>query len=342
VKRIVAYTACHADVSYLPAFFFALNLESPSTVCVTVSIPWIPRTADATCVSFAPVEHLARDNVPSPVTLLFGDCQLSIYQSLFHLRSIQFLDQKKFSCGITMLNVTFIQESPPLPPFTFKPAPSLIKDVPDLYLTLALPVIAYWGWGLMFFAFDTFNYFEHYRLHTPAEIRKRNLVPISSVVRCVLIQQSWQIALGLWFYSGPELTGQEDYNIAVWATRVRLVQRYVPSVFTAVGIDAVASARRIYPIFPAFAGFLSGGGKFFDASSDLNAPQDAKPTHLAWEIVLAKLIYHVVVPALQFGTAVFIGDAWQFWLHWASHQNSWIFSTNRPTQCWACTNGKIR
>lgn len=164
----------------------------------------------------------------------------------------------------------------------------------------------------MFFTFDTLNYFERYRLHTPAEIRKRNLVPISSVVRCVLIQQSWQIALGLWFYSGPGLTGQEDYEIAVWATRVRLVQRHVPSMVAAAGIDAQTSARRMYPFLPAFAGFLNGGGIFFDLSNRLNAIQYAEPTHLVWEIVLAKFIYYVLVPALQFGTAIFVGDTWQF------------------------------
>jgi sphinganine C4-monooxygenase len=210
--------------------------------------------------------------------------------------------------------------------FTLQPAPSLIKGVPDLYLTVSLPIIAYWGWGLMFFYFDKYNQFERYRLHTPAEIKKRNLVPIAEVVPCVVIQQIWQILLGVWFYPGPDLTGKEDYEIAIWATRVRLVQRYVPLALAALGLDSMTVAKKIGPHLPILAGILNGGGTYVDGFIKLDELQTQAPVFLVWETFLAKAIYYWLVPALQFGVAIFVGDTWQYLLHRVSHQIGWIYS----------------
>jgi len=224
-----------------------------------------------------------------------------------------------------MSNITFIAEPPPLPSFSLEPTPSLIKSVPDLYLTLALPIVAYWGWGMIFCCFDVFHLFEQYRIHTPAEIKKRNLVPILDIVLCVVIQQTWQIALGIWLYSGPDLSGRDKYDIAIRATRVRLAQRCVPAVFGVLGLDPQMAAWRLAPLFSTFAGFLNGGGLYLDFTSETVELGVIRPAFLAWEIFFAKVIYYILVPAWQFCVAIFVGDSWQYFLHRASHEIGWIY-----------------
>ncbi|KAF1960676.1 hypothetical protein CC80DRAFT_580377 [Byssothecium circinans] len=224
-----------------------------------------------------------------------------------------------------MSDFAIIPELPTPPTFTLEPAPPLLRGVPDRYVVIALPILAYWAWSLMFYFFDTFNLFEKYRIHTPDEIKKRNLVPIREVILCILIQQLWQVALGLWTYPGPYLVGQENYDIALWATTIRQKQQLVPNLLALVGVNSKAVALKIAPIAPSLAGFLHGGGLVV-VTSQLMPGEMIKPAFAPWEIYLAKLIYYYAIPAVQFSVAIFIGDTWQYWMHRISHRVPWIYN----------------
>lgn len=89
-----------------------------------------------------------------------------------------------------MANTTAIHGLPPLPDYSLEPLPLLIPWIDDAYLSLALPIIAYWGMSMIFHVVDEYDMFPQYRLHTPAEVLKRNHVSRWDVFRDVLIQQA--------------------------------------------------------------------------------------------------------------------------------------------------------
>ena len=219
-----------------------------------------------------------------------------------------------------MSNVTL----PPLPSYTLEPLPPLVPGIPDKYLTLVLPIVAYWGVSLIFHWIDEWDLFPQYRLHTPAEVLKRNHVSRWEVFRDVVLQQIIQTIFGVFLGAIEEdaLVGREDYDIAVWAQRLRIAQRALPGLLATAGLDAQGISKNMATGHPVLAGLLAGG------QYDLYQPtsRGLAPGFANWEILAAKLIYHVLFPALQFGFAVFVVDTWQYFWHRAMHMNKWLYS----------------
>lgn len=213
---------------------------------------------------------------------------------------------------------------PPLPAYTLEPKPDLFPFISDLWLSLVLPVIVYWVMSLFFHCIDMLDLFPQYRLHTPEEITKRNHATRYEVARDVIIQQIIQITTGyaLAVTEPQEMIGKQDYDIAVWATRIRLAQRALPGLLGLVGLNATAISKSMSSSYPLLAGVLAGG--YYPVSTTGSA--DATPTFTAWEMTLAKAIYHVLVPALQYFVAIFILDSWQYFLHRLMHVNRWLYS----------------
>src|SRR5947199_2772145 len=108
-------------------------------------------------------------------------------------------------------NTTDGFELPPLPSYILTPRPSLIPGIPDTLLQLLLPIVAYWVVSLAFHGLDTYDIFPQYRLHTPAEVLKRNHVSRYEVVKAVIIQQILQTATGLLIAAMDpiEMTGKQ-------------------------------------------------------------------------------------------------------------------------------------
>ncbi|EXJ87284.1 C4-hydroxylase [Capronia epimyces CBS 606.96] len=209
-----------------------------------------------------------------------------------------------------------LTDLPPLPPYTLAPRPPLISGVSDAVLQLLAPVVAYWVVSLFFHALDTYDLCSQYRLHTPAEVLKRNHVTRHEVVRDVIIQQVIQTAFGLLLasFDPMETCGKEEYDIAVWAQRLRLAERYIPKLFAVVGIDAISFAQKAFKNYPQLAGAVSGG--VYSTRS-----------FAAWEISAATLIYWVAIPFAQFLVAILIVDTWQYFLHRAMHMNKFLYTT---------------
>lgn len=221
---------------------------------------------------------------------------------------------------------------PPLPDYHLTPLPPLLPPIPDKLLTLLLPIVAYWGLSLFFHWIDTKDYFPQHRLHTPAEVSKRNRVSRWEVVRDVVIQQVVQTAVGwvLGMTEPDDFFGKEEYDIAVWARRLRIVQRSIPGLLASVGLDAGGLAKKLGASHPMLGGALRGGQYpslesvgAVDSSSRVGAPGFAR-----WELMLASAIYWVLIPALQFGLAILVVDTWQYFLHRAMHMNKWLYSTS--------------
>ncbi|TKA78187.1 hypothetical protein B0A49_01313 [Cryomyces minteri] len=229
-----------------------------------------------------------------------------------------------------MTNNTVSYDLPPLPSYTLQPLPPLVAAIPDKFLTLLLPIIAYWGLSMIFHWIDVYDLFPQYRLHTPAEVLKRNHVSRWEVFRDVIIQQVVQtiFGVGLGMIEPEDTFGKEDHDVAVWAQRIRIAQRAIPTVLTTIGVDASGLAMNLAESYPVAAGALAGGHYPWLMQTFTVAGQDiTAPTFAAWELFAAKAVYWYLVPALQFGLAILVVDTWQYFWHRAMHMNKWLYTT---------------
>jgi len=224
-----------------------------------------------------------------------------------------------------MSNFTASMAIPPLPSYTLTPQQPLFPPIEDKYMSLVLPIIAYWAFSMVFHYIDTKDFFPQYRLHTPAEVLKRNHVSRWEVVRDVVIQQVIQTLVGFAIAATEPETfiGKDDFNVAVWAQRIRIAQASVPTLLSFLGFDSKTMAMRIAGKSPSMAGVLMGG-QYPWASQIVNGT--SIPAFTLWETLLAKAIYWAGIPLFQFTVAIFIVDTWQYFLHRAMHMNKWLYS----------------
>lgn len=82
-------------------------------------------------------------------------------------------------------------------PFYYSSSPALSPYLSDVHLSLAMPIIAYWGYSLFWHALDQTDILARYRLHEPAEVTSRNRASMNQVVYAVLAQHVVQTLLGL-------------------------------------------------------------------------------------------------------------------------------------------------
>lgn len=233
----------------------------------------------------------------------------------------------------SMVNATFMATSnglPSLPEYHLTPLPPLLWPIPDKLLTLLLPIAAYWGLSMFFHWIDTKDYLPQYRLHTPVEVAKRNKVSRWEVIRDVVLQQIIQTAVGwlLGMTEPDDFFGKGEYDVAVWARRLRIAQRAIPRLLALVGLDAAGLAKNLSHAHPMLAGAISGGQ--YPAVNSIGAvggiPQSGMLSFAPWELMLASAIYWILVPALQFTVAILVVDTWQYFLHRAMHMNKWLYS----------------
>ncbi|KAK3717070.1 Sphingolipid C4-hydroxylase sur2 [Vermiconidia calcicola] len=218
---------------------------------------------------------------------------------------------------------------PPLPAYNLKPLPPFVPGIPDQYFGMILLVLAYWGVSMIFHLIDTYDLFPQYRLHTPAEVLKRNHASRWDVLRDVIVQQAVQTAFGvvLGLLDEEPMYGREEYDVAVWATRIRMAQRAVPTLLGLLGIDAAALAKHLGSDHAVLAGALSGG-IYPDLTQTilLSGQPVTTPAFAPWELLIAKAVYHLVIPALQFTVAILAVDTWQYFIHRAMHMNKYLYT----------------
>ncbi|EAW22174.1 sphingosine hydroxylase [Aspergillus fischeri NRRL 181] len=230
------------------------------------------------------------------------------------------------------VNASFEYDYPPLPSYTLTPRPPLLAPIPDNILAVILPIVAYWGLSMVYHFIDVYDFFPQYRLHTPAEVLKRNKVSRWDVVRDVILQQVIQTLAGmaLGYFDDVEYIGREEYDVAVWARRLRFAQKAIPRLLAVFGVDALGLSRSLSQNGHAIlAGVLAGGQypgvtRSFVMDSGIEA---IVPAFTNWELSMASLIYWYFIPAVQFTVGVFIVDTWQYFLHRAMHLNRWLYVT---------------
>jgi sphinganine C4-monooxygenase len=236
----------------------------------------------------------------------------------------------QFDGIVAMALYSNFSDLPPLPEYHETPLPPLIPGLPDKFFSMLLIIAAYWALSMAFHFIDVNDYFPQYRLHTPAEVLKRNHVSRWEVVRDVIIQQIIQTVVGgLLEMSEPDdMMGKEDYDIAVWGQRIRIAQRALPSVMGALGVNAAGLSQKLAVSYPALSGAIAGGvyPTLLTTVKSIDGLEVAAPGFASWEMQLARAIYWVGVPIVQFGLAILFVDTWQYFLHRAMHMNKWLYS----------------
>ncbi|TQS36354.1 hypothetical protein Golomagni_03202 [Golovinomyces magnicellulatus] len=231
------------------------------------------------------------------------------------------------SVGVAF-NLSATSDLPPLPSYTLSPVQPMLSFISDFYLTLLIPVAVYWIFSLFFLFIDTYDIWPQYRLHTPEEISKRNRVSRYEVARDVIIQQIIQtiVAVILSMMDPDQTAGREEYDIACWATRIRLAQRSLPPILALIGLNAATISNKFSNSYPILAGALSGGKypTLVTGIDDLGGTM--VPVFANWEKIVSKAIYWLAVPAFQFLLAIFVVDTWQYFLHRAMHMNKWLYT----------------
>ena len=195
-------------------------------------------------------------------------------------------------------NDTLVTDLPPLPSYTLKPVTPLLPFIDDFYISLIAPIAAYWVMSLYFHLLDVYDLLPQYRLHTPAEILKRNHVSRYEVARD---------------------------DVAVWATRIRIAQRFLPTLLGALGLNATLMSKNVMGSYPMLAGALAGG-RYPWLTAGLDMSGEIIPAFATWELYLAKAIYYFLIPLFQFFVGIVIVDTWQYFLHRAMHVNKWLYS----------------
>ncbi|KAL1843778.1 hypothetical protein VTJ49DRAFT_7488 [Mycothermus thermophilus] len=226
-------------------------------------------------------------------------------------------------------NATAISDLPPLPAIDLQPMPDLLPFISDFWLGLIAPHIAYWVLSMIFHLIDVYDLFPQYRLHTPEEITQRNLASRWEVARDVIIEQIIQIATSafLSLTEARQMTGMEDHDVAVWATRVRLAQRALPALLGTLGLNAAAISKNMAASYPLLAGALAGGHyPFLTTTLEGATGSIPVPAFAPWELLVAKAIYWVIIPGFQIWLAVCFLDTWQYFWHRAMHMNKWMYT----------------
>lgn len=227
-------------------------------------------------------------------------------------------------------NMTAHSELPPLPTYELKPLPALLPFMSDKTLVVIGPIVLYWVFSMLFHLIDVMDLFPQYRLHTPAEILERNRVTRWEVIRDVLLQQVVQFLMGylLASFEPDEVYGKQEYDIAIWAQRIRLAQGIVPTVLSFLGVNASGLGKSLSGNHPILAGVFLGGRypSLNRASVSALGAAVSVPGFARWELGLASATYHLLIPAVQFLVAIIFVDTWQYFLHRGMHMNKWLYS----------------
>jgi sterol desaturase/sphingolipid hydroxylase (fatty acid hydroxylase superfamily) len=240
--------------------------------------------------------------------------------------------------GAMFANSSVASDLPPLPEYSLQPMPPLLSFISDFWLSILAPHIAYWLVSMLFHAVDVFDLFPQYRLHTPEEITERNHATRWEVARDVILEQVIQVfTAALLSLSEPVQTiGKEEYDVAVWATRIRLAQRSLPALLGLLGLNAASISKNMAASHPMIAGALAGGHYPFLTTSLDGVAGAEVPAFALWELYVAKLLYWVVIPVAQIYIGIAFLDAWQYFWHRAMHVNKWMYS-----KFWATSRGVI-
>ncbi|KAI0791640.1 sphingosine hydroxylase [Irpex lacteus] len=174
-------------------------------------------------------------------------------------------------------------------PFYYVSSSSVFESLADNYMSLAAPVIAYWTASLFFHILDLSDarWLDKYRIHESAEVKSRNLATRWDVFIAVIFQHVVQTLVG-YFWMEDKPAGDAIDHLASLAGRAPFLLNLLRVVL----------------------------------GSKLAAQLWADYGHQ-----LAYTLYWWAIPAAKFFLGMFIIDTWEYFLHRAMHNNTYLYKT---------------
>ena len=217
-------------------------------------------------------------------------------------------------------NTTSTFASVATPSCTLVPQAPLIEGISDNVLSIVLPTIVYAVAGGFFHLLDVYNLFSKHRIHPSEDELKRNRVTKWQVLQAVVRYHIMQISIGLILNigNGPPMVGDESCNINRIASVISRARNFVPMALAAIGIDAKGLANAIKGTSVGLAQVLAGD--YLVGKSEMRS---SGFTDL--ELILAKFVVFVGVPAFQYLLALTVVDTWIYFTHRLCHVNKTLY-----------------
>lgn len=97
-------------------------------------------------------------------------------------------------------------------PFYYSSKEHMVDGVPDRFIAIASPVVAYWILSMIFHCLDLsgWKWLEKYRIHESEEAKQRNLVSRSHVIAAVTLQQVIQTLFGVVWVSEKRILNHAE------------------------------------------------------------------------------------------------------------------------------------
>lgn len=207
--------------------------------------------------------------------------------------------------------------------------PSLLSFLPDHHLPYIVPAIVYWVISFIFHYIDTRGLLSAYKLHTPAEDLTKNRASRKDVIKFALLQQAAQCLLGYIMADDSEQFVPHEYAIAEWAKSLRYIGTRATGWIQYFAFQSTWTANEFksHPAAPLAAVLQDPYIAHSCNSSQGAVPGSVMPTmpFSAWDIIIAKTVYWVVVPLLQYVCAMVLADTFQYFTHRAFHVNKWLY-----------------
>ncbi|KAG2110323.1 fatty acid hydroxylase superfamily-domain-containing protein [Suillus discolor] len=177
--------------------------------------------------------------------------------------------------------------SPVRIPFYFSLRQSIFDDIPDTYVALGAPVLAFWLMSLMFYCLDIsgWRWLDKYRIHESEEVKSRNLATPWEVARAIIFQNVMQILVGFaWLTEPPAI------SVARCQSEMEGLGRTL--VFVVPGLFGEETGMKILE---------------------------------QWGPGMTHWLYWWGIPAAQIFLAMFTVDTWQYFIHRLMHTNQYLY-----------------
>ena len=200
------------------------------------------------------------------------------------------------------------------------PQAPLLDGISDNVLAIVLPTIVYAVAGGFFHLLDVYNLFSQYRIHPSEDELKRNRVTKWEVLQTVIRYHVMQISIGLLLNigNGPPMVGDESCRINRIASVISHARNFIPMALAAIGVDAKGLASALEGTSIGLAQVLAG-----DSLAGKNEIRSSGFTDL--ELILAKFVVSVGVPAFQYLLALAVVDTWIYFTHRLCHTNKTLY-----------------
>lgn len=217
-------------------------------------------------------------------------------------------------------NTTSTFASIATPSCTLVPQAPLLDGISDNVLAIVLPTIVYAVAGGFFHLLDVYNLFSQYRIHPSEDELKRNRVTKWQVLQAVVRYHVMQISIGLLLNigNGPQMVGDESCKINRIASVISHGRNFTPMALAAIGIDAKGLASAVEGTSIRLAQVLAGDSLAGDCDMSSSGFTDV-------ELLLAKFVVYVGVPAFQYLLALTVVDTWIYFTHRLCHINKTLY-----------------